>query len=100
MDELPEMDVLAEAIPSRSGGVRAGREGGRPSKSRSDRTSVRAANPAKAINVQTFFSRMGFTFMRWRGAQDLARTTPPDSALPSTPRKAGIVPAGQWCQHF
>jgi Domain of unknown function (DUF892) len=59
VDELPEMDVLPEAIPSRSGGARTGRDVGRPSKSRSDRTSVRAVNPARAINVQTFFSCVG-----------------------------------------
>ena len=52
------MDELPEAIPSLSGGVRTGRDAGRPSKSCSGRTSVKAVSPAKATNVQTFFSRM------------------------------------------
>src|SRR5882757_7967096 len=85
------MDGLPEAIPSRSRGVRTGRDVGRPSKSRSDRTSVRAVNPAKAINVQTFFSCMGSP-----SAPGVAPRTQPErrrqEGLPSTPCKAGMFP--------
>ena len=84
MDELPEMDVLPEAIPSPSGGVRTGRDAGRPSKSRSDRTSVRAVNPAKAINVQTFFSCMCSPSAAPARHQDSTRTTPPGGSSINT----------------
>ena len=83
------MYELPEAIPSRSGGVRTGRDAGRPSKSRSDRTSVRAVNPAKAINVQTFFSCMDSTssWVTWAGAQLFNPDGPHKRGLSITPYK-------------
>ena len=71
---------------------------GRPSKSRSDRTSVRAVNPAKAINVQTFFSCMGSPSAAPARHPGLSPNDAARRVFHQHPAKLGCS-GGQWRQH-